>query len=136
MWGYNSELERTMVIGPPSDDQKRMFDHMVALQDLAFELIQPNIPCSEVDNGVRAYYEKHDLMSFWKHHVGHAIGLRYHEAPFLDKGDHTIIEPGMVFTVEPGVYGKFGGIRIEDDVVVTAKGCKPLTKAPAELIAI
>ena len=68
-----------MIIGPASDEQKRMFDHMVALQDIAFEAIQPGVPCANVDKAVRAYYEKHNLMNFWKHHVGHAIGIRYHE---------------------------------------------------------
>ena len=57
VWGYHSELERTMVIGPPSDEQKRMFDHMVALQDLAIDAIRPGIPCAEVDRQVRAYYD-------------------------------------------------------------------------------
>ena len=61
VWGYHSELERTMVIGPPSDEQKRLFDHMVALQDLAIEAIQPGVPCAEVDRRVRAYYEEHGL---------------------------------------------------------------------------
>src|SRR5664279_550013 len=80
MWGYNSELERTMVIGKASPEVKAMFDHMLALQETAFDAIKPGEPCSNVDRKVRAYYEKHDLMSNWKHHVGHNIGLRYHEA--------------------------------------------------------
>ena len=101
VWGYLSELERTMVIGEPSPEQRRMFDHMVALQDTAFEAIKPGARCSDVDRAVRAYYEKHDLWEYWKHHVGHCIGLRYHEGPFLDIGDDTEIKPGMVFTVEP-----------------------------------
>ena len=67
---------------------------MVALQDLAFEAIRPGRPCAEVDRVVRAYYEEHDLWEHWRHHVGHAIGLRYHEGPFLDRGDPTEIRPG------------------------------------------
>ena len=94
VWGYHSELERTMVIGPPSDEQKRMFDHMVALQDLAIDAIRPGVPCAEVDRQVRAYYEQHGLWDNWRHHVGHAIGLRYHEGPFLDRGDETEIRRG------------------------------------------
>ena len=93
VWGYHSELERTMVIGPPSDEQKRLFDHMVALQDLAVDTIEPGVPCAEVDRAVRAYYEQHGLWDNWRHHVGHAIGLRYHEGPFLDRGDPTEISP-------------------------------------------
>ncbi len=134
VWGYNSELERTMIIGPASEEQKRMFDHMVALQDTAFEAIQPGVPCAEVDKAVRAYYEKHDLMDYWKHHVGHAIGIRYHEAPFLDVGDETIIQPGMVFTVEPGLYApSLGGYRHSDTVLVTEGGLDMLTYYPRDL---
>lgn len=134
VWGYNSELERTMIIGPASDEQKRMFDHMVALQDIAFEAIQPGVPCANVDKAVRAYYEKHNLMNFWKHHVGHAIGIRYHEAPFLDIGDETIIQPGMVFTVEPGLYApSLGGYRHSDTVLVTEDGLEMLTYYPRDL---
>jgi Xaa-Pro dipeptidase len=134
VWGYHSELERTMVIGPPSDDQKRMFDHMVALQDLALDAIRPGVPCAEVDVCVRAYYEQHDLWENWRHHVGHAIGLRYHEGPFLDRGDSTEIRPGMVFTVEPGLYAAgLGGFRHSDTVAVTDDGIEWLTYCPRDL---
>jgi len=134
VWGYNSELERTMIIGPASDAQKRMFDHMVVLQDIALSAINPGVPCSAVDRAVRVYYEKHDLMPFWKHHVGHTIGLRYHEGPYLDLGDETIIQPGMVFTVEPGLYSpELGGFRHSDTVVVTEDGMEILTYYPRDL---
>jgi Xaa-Pro dipeptidase len=134
VWGYHSELERTMVIGPPSDDQKRMFDHMVALQDLAIAAIRPGVPCAEVDRQVRAYYEQHGLWENWRHHVGHAIGLRYHEGPFLDRGDPTEIRPGMVFTVEPGLYAPaLGGFRHSDTVAVADDGVEWLTYYPRDL---
>ena len=134
VWGYHSELERTMVIGPPSDEQKRMFDHMVALQDLAIAAIRPGVPCAEVDRVVRAYYEEHGLWDNWRHHVGHAIGLRYHEGPFLDRGDDTVIEPGMVFTVEPGLYAPaLGGFRHSDTIAVTTDGVEWLTYYPRDL---
>jgi Xaa-Pro dipeptidase len=134
VWGYHSELERTMVIGPPSDEQARMFDHMVALQDLAIEAIRPGVPCAEVDRQVRAYYEQHGLWENWRHHVGHAIGLRYHEGPFLDRGDETEIRPGMVFTVEPGLYAAdLGGFRHSDTVAVTGDGVEWLTYYPRDL---
>ena len=134
VWGYNSELERTMIIGEPSDDQKRFFDHMVALQDAALEAITPGSKCSEVDNAVRSYFEKQDLMPYWKHHSGHAIGIRYHEGPFLDSGDHTEMRPGMVFTVEPGLYvPELGGFRHSDTVVVTDDGIDVLTYYPRDL---
>jgi Xaa-Pro dipeptidase len=134
VWGYHSELERTMIIGPASDEQKRMFDHMLKLQDIAFAALQPGVRCSDVDRSVRAYYEKHDLMPYWKHHVGHAIGLRYHEAPFLDLGDQTELKPGMVLTIEPGLYvPKLGGFRHSDTVVITQDGIEILTYYPRDL---
>ena len=120
-----------MIIGPANDDQMRMFDHMVALQDLAISEIRPGVKCSDVDLAVRAYYEANDLMEYWKHHVGHAIGLRYHEAPFLDIGDETVIQPGMVFTVEPGLYSPdLGGFRHSDTVAVTEEGNEILSECP------
>ena len=134
MWGYLSELERTMVIGPPSDEQRRMFDHMVALQDTAFDAIKPGARCSDVDRAVRAYFDRHDLMPYWRHHTGHAIGLRYHEGPFLDTGDDTEIVPGMVFTVEPGLYSpELGGFRHSDTAVVTEDGIELVTYYPRDL---
>ncbi|HLF88144.1 MAG TPA: Xaa-Pro peptidase family protein [Anaerolineales bacterium] len=134
MWGYHSELERTMIICPATDPQKRLFDHMLALQELAIRTLQPGLPCAEVDRAVRAYYDQHDLMPHWKHHVGHAIGLRYHEAPFLDLGDPTFIQPGMVFTVEPGLYDKtLGGYRHSDTVLITENGVEVLTYYPRDL---
>jgi Xaa-Pro aminopeptidase len=137
VWGYNSELERTMVIGSPSDKQKRCFDHMLALQDLAMGAIQPGRPCSEVDGAVRQYFQDQDLQPYWKHHSGHAIGIRYHEGPFLDVGDQTEIRPGMVFTVEPGLYVPgLGGFRHSDTVAVTEEGIEVMTYYPRDLASL
>ena len=134
VWGYLSELERTMVIGDPSPEQERMFGHMKALQEVAFDHIRPGARCFDVDNAVRAYFEEHDLMENWRHHTGHAIGLRYHEGPFLDSGDHTEVRPGMVFTVEPGLYAPdIGGFRHSDTVLVTDDGIEILTYYPRDL---
>lgn len=134
VWGYLSELERTMIIGEPAAEQRVMFDHMVALQDIAFEAIKPGAKCSDVDRAVRAYYDEHGLWDYWKHHVGHCIGLRYHEGPFLDIGDDTEIKPGMVFTVEPGLYAAgLGGFRHSDTVAVTEDGIDFLTYYPRDL---
>lgn len=134
MWGYNSELERTMIIGTPSDDQRTMFDHMMAAQESAFDAMGPGKTCASVDTAVRAYYDDHDLKQFWKHHSGHAIGLRYHEGPFLDIGDDTVMRPGMVFTVEPGFYApELGGFRHSDTVLITEDGIELLTYYPRDL---
>jgi Xaa-Pro dipeptidase len=137
VWGYLSELERTMVIGEPSTEQRELFDHMVALQDVAFDAIKPGARCSDVDRAVRAYYDEHGLWDYWKHHVGHCIGLRYHEGPFLDIGDDTEIRPGMVFTVEPGLYAAgLGGFRHSDTVAVTDDGIDFLTYYPRDLASL
>ena len=134
MWGYDSELERTMIIGPASDEQKRLFEHMKTVQEVAFEALRPGIECSEVDQAVRRYYEANDLMPYWKHHTGHGIGLRYHEGPFLDIGDHTVLQPGMVLTVEPGLYvDTLGGFRHSDTVVITEDDLELITYYPRDL---
>jgi Xaa-Pro dipeptidase len=137
MWGYHSELERTLVVGPPTGEQRRLFEHMCGAQAAALDALRPGRPCAEVDRAVRRYYEAHDLMPCWKHHSGHAIGLRYHEGPFLDVGDATVIRPGMVFTVEPGLYAaNLGGFRHSDTVLVTEDGLEVLTYYPRELEAL
>ena len=137
VWGYLSELERTMFVGEPTAEQERMFTLMVELQDIAFAAIRPGRPCSEVDGAVRAAFEEHGLWPHWRHHTGHAIGLRYHEGPFLDSGDDTEIRAGMVFTVEPGLYApELGGFRHSDTVLVTDDGIELLTYYPRDLASL
>ena len=134
VWGYVSELERTMFIGKVSDEQRYYFDHMLAVQDLAMNAIEPGKPCSAVDTEVRKYFADNDLVNNWKHHTGHAIGIRYHEGPFLDIGDDTEIKVGMVFTVEPGIYVPgLGGFRHSDTLVVTENGTQRITYYPRDL---
>ena len=134
VWGYNAELERGMVIGRPTDEQRRLFDHTVAAQQAAFDAFRPGVTCADIDGAVMRYFEQHDLLPYWRQHTGHAIGLRNHEAPFLDVGDHTPVEPGMVFTIEPGLYdSKLGGFRHSDTVVVTDDGIDILTDYPRDL---
>ncbi len=137
VWGYNAELERAMVIGPPTDEMRRLFAHMLAAQETAFAALRPGVTCADVDNAVLDYFAANDLMPYWRQHVGHAIGLRNHEAPFLDTGDHTRVEEGMVFTIEPGVYSsELGGFRHSDTVVVTADGIEVLTDYPRDLASL
>jgi Xaa-Pro dipeptidase len=134
VWGYNAELERAMIIGPPSDEQRRLFEHVVASQQVAFDALRPGVTCADVDGAVVRYFEDNDLLPYWRQHTGHAIGLRNHEAPFLDLGDHTPIETGMVFTIEPGLYDdELGGFRHSDTVVVTEDGIELLTSYPSDL---
>ncbi len=134
VWGYNAELERALVVGPPTGEMRRLFEHMLAAQQVAFAAFRPGATCADVDRAVLRYFEDNDLLGHWRQHVGHAIGLRDHEAPFLDVGDHTPLEPGMVFTIEPGVYAEgLGGFRHSDTVVVTEDGIEILTDYPRDL---
>jgi Xaa-Pro dipeptidase len=134
VWGYNAELERGMVIGTPTDEMRRLFDHVVAAQQTAFDAFRPGVTCADVDRAVLTYFEQNDILPLWRQHTGHGIGLRNHEAPFLDVGDHTPVEPGMVFTIEPGVYKEgLGGFRHSDTIVVTADGMEILTDYPSDL---
>ena len=134
IWGYNAELERGMVIGPPTDEQRQLFGHVVAAQEAAFAAIRPGATCADVDGAVMRYFEENALLPYWRQHTGHGIGLRNHEAPFLDLGDHTVLEPGMVFTVEPGLYdSELGGFRHSDTVVVTEHGMQALTDYPRDI---
>ena len=134
MWGYTSELERTMFIGEPSARQREMFGHMLAAQDVGLSALAPGVTCSAIDTAVRRYYEEHDLMPYWRHHTGHCLGLRYHQGPFLDTGDRTVIREGMVFTVEPGIYvSDLGGFRHSDTVAITAHGIDMHTDYPRDL---
>jgi Xaa-Pro dipeptidase len=134
IWGYNAELERGMVIGPPTDEQRRLFGHVVAAQQAAFTAIRPGVTCADVDSAVMRYFEENDLLPYWRQHTGHGIGLRNHEAPFLDLGDHTVLQSGMVFTVEPGLYdSELGGFRHSDTVAVTEDGMQVLTDYPRDI---
>ncbi len=134
VFGYVSELERTMFVGEPNDEQKRYFDLMMEAQEIAFEHIKPGHKCSEVDAAVEAFYEKNNIWEYWRHHTGHAIGILGHEAPFFDVGDHTVMKPGMVFTVEPGLYVMgLGGFRHSDTVLVTETGMEMLTYYPRDI---
>jgi len=134
VFGYWSELERTMVIGEPSATQQRWFGHMLAQQDLAIDACRPGRTCASVDEAVQAYVDEQGLRDAWRHHVGHNIGLRYHEGPFLDVGDETVMQPGMLFTVEPGLYVPgLGGFRHSDTILVTDGEPEFLTDYPRDL---
>ncbi len=135
--GYSVELERTMFFGKPSREMEKYFNLMCRAQETAFEMIKPGNKCSDVDKAVRRFFKENGLMNYWRHHTGHGIGLEYHEAPFLDIGDDREIKPGMVLTVEPGIYVKgLGGFRHSDTVLVTEDGIELLTDYPRDLEAL
>jgi Xaa-Pro aminopeptidase len=135
--GYRSELERTMVVGDPTPEQERAFAAMLALQTRAIEVMAPGVTAGEVELATLALAEELGVQDRLRHHVGHSIGLEGHEAPFLDRGDEAVLEPGMVFTVEPGVYvNDLGGFRHSDTVVITENGRRVMTDYPRDLDAL
>src|SRR3989440_1838313 len=132
--GYRSELERTMIVGEPTLEQGRAFAAMLALQARAIEVMAPGVPAAEVELATVRLAEELGFADNLRHHAGHSIGLEGHEAPFLDRGDDAVLEPGMVFTVEPGVYVKeLGGFRHSDTVVITEDGRRVMTDYPSAL---
>ncbi|MBY0123182.1 Xaa-Pro peptidase family protein [Bacillus sp. S/N-304-OC-R1] len=134
VFGYTSELERTMFVEEVNKEQEKYFHYMYEAQNVAFSAIKPGIPCSAVEEAVQKYFKEEGITELTSHHTGHNIGLLGHEAPFFDLGDHTVIQPGMVFTVEPGIYVKgLGGFRHSDTVLVTENGMEMLTYYPRDL---
>jgi Xaa-Pro dipeptidase len=132
--GYRSELERTMIVGQPTAAQRAAFEAMTALQARAIEVLRPGLPVAEVELAVLRLAVGLGHEAHLRHHVGHSIGLEPHEAPFLDRGDPAILEEGMVFTIEPGIYlPALGGFRHSDTVVITAEGSRVMTDYPRDL---
>ncbi|MFX1492080.1 MAG: M24 family metallopeptidase [Promethearchaeota archaeon] len=132
--GYYAELERTMFLGSPNEKQRKYFEIMMEAQDAAFNAFAPGEPCSKIDEASRAVFKQHGVMNLVQHHTGHAIGLEGHEKPFLDHGMDVIMEPGMVFTVEPGIYDRsLGGFRHSDTVFITEDGTECVTYYPRDI---
>lgn len=132
--GYSSELERTWIVGKPTEKQEKYFELMVQAQDIAFDEIEAGKVFSEVDEAVRAFYEKQGIEETWRHHTGHGLGTRIHEPPFIDIGEDWLLKENMVLSVEPGIYLKdYAGFRHSDTVVVKKNGCKLLTYFPRDL---
>ncbi|MFX0185338.1 MAG: M24 family metallopeptidase [Candidatus Hodarchaeota archaeon] len=132
--GYQSELERTMFLGEPNQKQRGYFGIMMKAQQTAFDTFGPDVPLSDVDHATRRIFKEAGVMDLVQHHTGHAIGLEGHERPFLDVGLHDLMKPGMVFTVEPGIYDRsIGGFRHSDTILITEYGMEMITDYPSEL---
>ncbi|MFX1283982.1 MAG: M24 family metallopeptidase [Promethearchaeota archaeon] len=126
--GYHSELERTMFMGDPNEKQRGYFAVMMKAQQAAFDTLGPEVPLSKVDQATRTVFKEAGVMHLVQHHTGHSIGLEGHERPFLDVGLNDMIKPGMVFTVEPGIYDRsIGGFRHSDTIVITDDGIDIIT---------
>ncbi|MDR4509873.1 MAG: Xaa-Pro peptidase family protein [Candidatus Brocadiaceae bacterium] len=138
-WGarfqfYNSDLTRICPMDRISSRFKRIYQIVLDAQRFAIESIKPGIKAKDVDAMARGYIEKSGFGRNFGHGLGHGIGLEVHEGPAINKTSKEILEEGMVFTVEPGIYiPEWGGIRIEDMVLVTPHGCDVLSRIPKEL---
>ena len=132
--GYNSELERTMILGEPTPEFARHFDLMLQLQQTAFDALRPGRTLAAAETDVADAFAALGVTAMQRHHTGHGLGLEGHEAPFIDKGDETVIAENMVLSVEPGLYVPgLAGFRHSDTVVIRAGGCERLTVYPRDL---
>jgi len=126
---YNSDITRMVFIGKVKDKIKEIYGIVRAAQSAAIEKIRPGVKISEIDLAGRGYIARKGYDKFFGHSLGHGIGMDVHEEPSISKRNNNILENGMVFTVEPAIYlPKLGGVRIEDMVLVTDKGCEVLTR--------
>jgi Xaa-Pro aminopeptidase len=135
--GYHSDMTRTLVVGKPTESMKRVYDAVKSANEDAMRAVRVDITGKLLDNVARATLEAWGYADYFKHSLGHGVGLEVHEKPTLSvkSQSHSTLREGMVVTIEPGVYipGKFG-VRIEDMVVVTKSGCINLTKTSKNLI--
>ncbi len=135
--GYCSDITRTVVVGKPSDKHLEIYNIVLEAQLHALDHIKPGMTGMEADALARDVIVKYGYGDNFGHSTGHGLGMEVHEAPRLSRLSDTILTPGMVVTVEPGIYlPGFGGVRIEDDIVITESGIKILTSSPKELITL
>ena len=132
--GYCVDLTRTVQLGAPGEALARLYGAVAEAQQAAIQAVRPGVTASDVDAAARRVLERHGLGDAFGHGTGHGLGLEVHEEPRVARPAprvvDAVIEPGMVFTVEPGAYVPgVGGVRIEDDVLVTESGCEVLTRA-------
>lgn len=135
--GYCSDMTRTVVIGRANEKQREVYDTVFRAQQAAFTTIRPGVKGREVDAAARSVIADAGYGDCFGHGLGHSVGLMIHETPCFSPRDETVFEPGMVVTVEPGIYleGMFG-VRIEDLIVITEDGYRNLTHSPKVLLSI
>jgi len=133
--GYSSDITRTVVLGKATEKQKKIYNVVLTAQKKACKAVKPGLPCSRLDGLAREIIMKAGYGDYFGHGLGHGIGMVVHDNPSLNPRSTDILAEGMVVTIEPGIYiPNWGGVRIEDDVLVTASGGQILTKSPKELI--
>lgn len=134
---YSSDITRTIAVGEPSSEMKRVYDTVKAANAAGRAAVKPGVTCASVDQAARDVIEAAGYGEYFTHRTGHGLGLEGHEPPYIVAGNDLVLQPGMTFTVEPGIYlpGK-GGVRIEDNVVVTEAGCESLTTFTRDLVVL
>ncbi|KAA1040121.1 M24 family metallopeptidase [Macrococcus equipercicus] len=133
--GYISDITRTFAVGDPGEDMKKIYDIVLKAQVTALETIKPGMTGAEADAIARRIIEDEGYGAHFGHSLGHGIGLEVHEGPGLSAASHIELEPNMCVTLEPGIYvDGLGGVRIEDDVLVTESGLKRFTHSTKDLI--
>lgn len=134
---YMADITRTFAIGTTDPEWKDIYEVVKGANAAARKLASPGVKAEDVDSAARAVIEEAGYGDYFTHRTGHSLGLEVHEPPYIVAGDKTNLQPGMTFTIEPGIYipDKYG-VRIEDDVLVTENGCESLTTFPRELISL
>lgn len=133
---YCSDITRTVAVGYAPPEMSRIYGIVRKAQAQAVKAIKPGMKCSEIDRAARSVIEEAGFGMEFSHNLGHGLGIACHELPNFSKTDDTVLVPGMVMTVEPGIYVEgLGGVRIEDDILVTEQGCLVLTSSSRELTA-
>ncbi|MCG3885524.1 aminopeptidase P family protein [Photobacterium leiognathi] len=132
--GYHSDVTRTFCVGEISEKQQKIFDIVYKAQQLGVNMLATGVSTRAIDSAVREYISKCGYGDYFSHGLGHGVGLQGHEFPLLNQQQDAILQLGMVVTIEPGIYiPQFGGVRIEDTLVITANGAKSLTHLPRQL---
>lgn len=135
--GYNSDITRTIVLGPASDRQRETYEQLLKAQCACIDAMKPGINGRDVDGLARQILDEKDLAQHFGHGLGHGLGALVHDTGRLSSTVDQDIHVGQIWTIEPGVYIEgFGGMRIEDDIVITEDGCEVLTAFPKNLIEI
>lgn len=135
--GYSSDMTRVLHIGHPGTRARALYHAVLEAQLAAISAVRPGATCGDVDNAARRSLRKAKLDRYFTHSTGHGLGLEIHEAPRVAARTETRLQPGMVITIEPGVYlEEFGGVRIEDTVLVTETGVEVLTPTTKEFLVI
>jgi len=131
---YPSDITRTFCLGTPTEEMKRVYEAVRGANEAARLISKPGVPCGDVDKAARDVIEAAGYGEYFTHRTGHGLGLSGHELPQIAANVTDVLKPGMVFTIEPGIYlpERFG-VRIEDDMHVTEDGCESLTTYPREL---